>query len=97
MIPLDIYFLPDVFYYFQWKQGALCTELLITGGLMVGWMRRLLYFKEKKSHFDQLGGNWEEEFKKKQQPFYWTNFDPSVIISLTQLRQLKFRMSIKFN
>lgn len=31
MIPLAIYFLPDVFYYFQWKPGVLCTEWL-TGG-----------------------------------------------------------------
>lgn len=29
MIP--IHFLPDVFYYFQWKPGVLCTEWL-TGG-----------------------------------------------------------------
>ena len=60
MIPLDIYFLQDVFYYFQWKQGALCTELLITGGLMVGWMRRLLYFKEK----NHISINWEETGKR---------------------------------
>lgn len=31
MIPLAIYFLPDVFYYFQWKPGVLCTEWLAGG------------------------------------------------------------------
>ena len=31
MIPLAIHFLPDVFYYFQWKPGVSCTEWL-TGG-----------------------------------------------------------------